>query len=280
MILVIGATGKVGGSAVRHLVAAGHEVRAMTRDPSKLAGAGPGLEAAYGDIDRPETLPPAMEGVEQVFLVAGGWDIPGEEANVIGAAEAAGARHLVLCSSLGVEHGVASGPFHRPGEERLRSSTLSWTILRPGVYMANALMWAETIRAQGVFYEPTGDGAHAMIHHDDIGAVAAAVLGGTGHEGRTYELTGPEAVTAAYCAERLSAVLGRPVQHVDVSDEAFRAAMAGSGAPEVLVDSLARYYAMVKAGQFDMVTPTVGDLLGRPGRTFDDWAAENAPAFG
>jgi len=279
VILVIGATGKVGGSAVRHLGDGGHRVRALTRDPSKVA-TGPGLEAAFGDIDRAETLPPAMEGVDAVFLVAGGWDIPGEEANVIGAAEAAGVRHIVLCSSLGVEHNVASGPFHRPGEERLRASSLSWTILRPSVYMANALMWAESIKAQGVFYEPTGDGAHAMIHHDDIGAVAATVLTGDGHEGRTYELTGPAAVTAAQCAETLSAVLGRPVQHVDVSDEAFRAGMSASGAPEVLVDSLARYYAMVKAGDFAMVTATVPELVGRPGHTFENWATENVAAFG
>lgn len=279
MILVIGATGNVGSQAVRGLVAKGAAVRAFSRDADKAAALGPDVEAVEGDLDRPETVAPAFDGVDKVFVVAGGGNIPAEEANLIDEAEKAGVTHMVLLSSLGVEHGVASGPLHGPGEERLRSSTLSWTILRPSVFMSNALMWGDTIRAQGVFYEPTGTGSHAMIHPGDVGAVAAEVLTTTGHEGRTYELTGPEAISSDQCAASLAAVLGIDVRHVDVPDEAFRDGLSKAGLPPMLVDSLARYYAMVKAGEFAMVTSTVQEVLGRPGRTFAEWAVENRAAF-
>lgn len=280
-MLVIGASGKVGTQAVRALVDKGLSVRAFSRDPAKIDALGLGVEAVRGDLDDPATIPPALDGVEKVFLVAGGWDIPTEETNVIEAAEAAGVAHLVLLSSLGVEAGVASGPLHAPGEARLRSSSVAWTILRPGVFMANALMWRDTIQAQGVFYEPTGTGRHAMVHPTDIGEFAAELLATNGpeHAGVTYELTGPEAISSADCAATLTAALGTDVRHVDIPDEAFRDAMTKAGAPPTLVDSLARYYAMVKAGEFAMVTPTVESLLGRPARTFRQWAAENAATF-
>ena len=279
MILVTGATGKVGGQALRRLVDKGLDVRALARDPAKVEALGLGVEAVPGDLDKPDTLPPAMAGVDKVLVVAGGWDIPGEDANMINAAEAAGVGHLVLLSSLGVDAGVGSGPFHAPGEEKLRSTRLTWTILRPGFYMANVMMGRDAIVAQGAFYEPTGTGRHALIHPADVGDVAAEVLASDGHAGKTYELTGPEAISSADCAAALSAALGREIRHVDVPDEAFRAGLAQAGVPAPVADNLARYYAMVKAGDFAMVTSTVPDLLGRPARTFKEWAAENAGAF-
>ena len=277
--LVIGAGGKVGTVAVRRLVEYGVPVRALRRDP---AGAAPGdgaVELVQGDLDRPETLPPAFAGADRVLLVAAGADIPAEEAAAIAAAEQAGVKHFVLLSSLGVDAGVASGPAHAPGEARLRASGIPWTILRPGFFMANAMMWRDTILAEGVVYEPTGAGRHAMVHPADVGEVAAEVLCSPGHEGRIYELTGPEPVSTADCAAALSAVTGRDIHHVDIPDQAFRDGMTRAGAPPALVDSLARYYAMVKAGQFETVTPVVAEMLGRPARTFGMWAEESAGAF-
>jgi uncharacterized protein YbjT (DUF2867 family) len=279
MILVIGAGGKVGTPAVQRLLDKGLAVRALTRDPARTAATWPAVEAVAGDLDRAETLAPAFAGVDAALVISAGNDVAGEDTNAIDAAVAAGVGHLVLLSSQGAIAGVASGPFHAPGEERLRASGLSWTILRPAIFMANAVMWRDSIKAQGVFYEPTGTGAHAMIDPTDIGEVAAEVLSTPGHDGQTYELTGPEAVTSADCAAALSAALGTEVHHVDIPDEAFRQGMAASGAPPVLVDSLARYYAMVRAGDFERVSPAVADLLGRPGRTFAEWAAENAAVF-
>jgi uncharacterized protein YbjT (DUF2867 family) len=279
MILVTGASGKVGGQALRRLVEKGLEVRAFVRDPAKIEALGLGVEAVQGDMDQADTIPPAMAGVDKVLIVAGGWDIAGEDANFIAAAEKAGVGHVVLLSSLGVEAAVASGPFHAPGEEMLRSSALSWTILRPAFFMANALMWRDTVVGQGVVYEPTGTGGHSLIHPADVGDVAAEVLATDGHAGQTYELTGPEALTSADCAAALSEALGREIRHVDVPEEAFRGGLAQAGVPAPVADNLAKYYVMVKAGEFAMVTPTMSELLGRPGRSFREWAAENARSF-
>jgi uncharacterized protein YbjT (DUF2867 family) len=279
VILVIGANGKVGGQALRRLVEKGLDVRAFVRDRAKFDALGLGVEAVEGDLDHADTIPPAMAGVDKVLVVSAGWDIPTEDANAIAAAEQAGVRELVLLSSLGVEAGVASGPFHGPGEATLRNSNLSWTILRPGFFMANALMWRDTVVGQGVVYEPTGAGRHALVHPDDVGDVAAEILAGEGHEGRIYELTGPEAVSSADCAAALAAVLGREIRHVDVPEEAFLGGLAQAGVPAPVAENLARYYAMVKAGDFAMVSPDVEHILGRPARTFQEWATENAGAF-
>lgn len=279
MILVIGAGGKVGTPAVRRLIDMGLPVRALTRDPATVVDGWQGVEVVAGDLDHADTLPPAFEGVDKVLLISAGNDIATEDANAIDAAVAVGVGHLVLLSSQGVMANVASGPFHAPGEERLRGSGMTWTILRPSIFMANAALWRDTIKAQGVFYEPTGTGAHAMVHPADIGEVAAEVLSSSGHDGQTYELTGPEAVTSADCAAALSSALGTDVRHIDIPDEAFRQAMAGFGAPPVLVDSLSRYFAMVRAGEFDRVSPAVPDILGRPARSFAQWATENVAAF-
>jgi uncharacterized protein YbjT (DUF2867 family) len=279
VILVIGANGKVGGQALRRLVEKGLDVRAFVRDRAKFDALGLGVEAVEGDLDDADTIPPAMAGVDKVLVVAGGWDIPGEDANVIAAAEQAGVAHVVLLSSLGVEAGVASGPFHAPGEEKLRSSGLGWTILRPAFYMANALMWRDTIVGQGVIYEPTGTGRHSLVHPADVGDGAAEVLASDGHAGQTYDLTGPEALSSADCGAALSAALGREISHVDVPEEAFRQGLAGAGVPAPVADNLAAYYALVKTGAFEGVSSTVPDILGRPARTFADWVAENAGAF-
>ena len=254
-------------------------MRAFVRDRAKVEALGLGVEAVQGDLDHADTIPPAMAGVDKVLVVSAGWDIPAEDANAIAAAEDAGVGHLVLLSSLGVEAGVASGPFHAPGEARLQESKLAWTILRPGFFMANAMMWRDTVVGQGTIYEPTGTGRHALVHPADVGDVAAEILATDGHDGRTYALTGPEAVSSADCAAALSAVLDRDVRHVDIPDEAFRKGMADAGVPAPIAENLAKYYAMVKAGEFAMVTTDVEDILGRPARTFREWAAENAGAF-
>lgn len=279
MILVTGASGKVGGRALRRLVEKGLEVRAFARDPAKVDALGLGVETARGDLDDPSTIRPAMAGVDTVFVASAGWDIPGEDANLIAAAANAGVRHVVLLSSLGVEAGVASGPFHAPGEDTLRASGLPWTILRPGFFMSNATMWRDTVVGQGSVFEPTGSGRHALVDPADVGDVAAETLATDGHAGRIYELTGPRAISSADCASALSDALGREVRHVDVPDAAFREGLTNAGVPPAIVDNLARYYALVKAGEFEMVTSAVPELLGRPARTFEEWVAENAGAF-
>lgn len=279
MILVIGATGHIGGRALRDLATAGVNVRALSRNPAKLPSLGDHVEAVAGDLDHPRTIAAALEGVDRVLLSAASNNPVVHEANVIRQAGDAGVGHLVLVSSLGVDYGVGSGPAHQPGEVALRSSGLSWTILRGMAYMTNALRWCDTIRSSGAFYEPTGTGRQAMIDPEDIGAVAAKVLTSPGHEGKTYELTGPVALSSDDYAAKLAAAAGRPIRHVDIPDDAFRDAMLNAGVPSAVLEPVAGFYALVKAGRLDIVTPTVEEILGRPASTFDAWAERNAAAF-
>jgi uncharacterized protein YbjT (DUF2867 family) len=130
-----------------------------------------------------------------------------------------------------------------------------------------------------VFYEPTGSGRYAMIDPADIGAVAAKVLTEAGHDAKTYDLTGPEALSSGTYAAKLATAVGRPIRHVDIPAEAFEDAMLKAGVPQAVLEPVAGFYALVKAGRLQIVTPTVEQILGVPATAFDAWAQRNADAF-
>jgi uncharacterized protein YbjT (DUF2867 family) len=279
MILVFGATGNVGSAALRDLAGTGAEVRAFCRDPARLGDAIEHVEVVQGDLDRPETIEPAWDGVDKVLLAASGDHLVDNEATVIDQAAQAGVGHVVLLSSEGVTHGVASGPFHKPGEDRLRASDVPWTILRGVEFMTNSLRWRDEIRARGTFSEPTGTGRRAMVDPADIGAVAARVLTSSGHEGRIYTLTGPESLAAADYARAQAAATGREIRHTDISEDDYAQFFLRMGVPPTAVDSVVRFYTLVRSGTFDYVTADVEQILGRPPTTFATWAADHAELF-
>ena len=209
MILVTGATGTVGRELITQLTASGTRVRGMSRYPER-AGLPADVEMVRGDLGRPETLGPAVDGAERVFLLAGGPDGPMHEANLVAAAMRAGVRHIVKLSVLAAGHD-GDDPitrWHLAGERTIEASGLAWTFLRPGAFMANALMWADTIREQGTVYAPYTTARTAPIDPFDIAAVAARVLTQTGHEGRAYSLTGPELLSPPERADEMTVILG------------------------------------------------------------------------
>ncbi len=280
MILVLGATGTTGGEVARQLIAAGHRPRLLVRTPDKAAAFADGAELARGDLGDPESLRAAMRGVERVYLVSSGGDLVGLEGNVIDAARASGVRHVVKLSVLGADAPeIFFARAHAESERRLRESGLAWTMLRPGNFASNTLGWAETIRTQGAFYQPTGEGRWAAIDPADIGAVAVRALTEPGHEGEAYALTGPEALSVASYAAVLAEVLGRPVRFVDVPPEAAREGMLGAGMPPAYVDGLLDLMAAMKADRMAEVTDGVPRLLGRPATPFADWARRHRAAF-
>lgn len=281
MILVTGATGNVGRHLLDGLAAADVPARVLVRDPARLSGPHDHLEIVTGDLDVPATLAPAMDGVGRVFLLAPGPDVPAQDAAVIGAAADAGVEHVVMVSSLGAElGGIAGGRPHLPGEALLRESGLAWTLLHPSEFMTNTLWWRDTITGTGSIFVPTGTGRIGFIDPADIAAVAAHVLTTDGHHGRTYRLTGPAALTTADVAAHLADVLDRPVQHIDVTPEAFRAGMDQAGLPPALIEMQVEYCAAVRAGTVDIVTDDVPRLLGRPATDYLTWARAHATAFG
>ncbi|HWL86443.1 MAG TPA: NAD(P)H-binding protein [Polyangiaceae bacterium] len=280
MILVIGANGTVGSHVVHQLVEAGRKVRVLARDASKATKHGKDAEIAVGDLARPETLGPAFSGVVKVFLLSNG---PEQiEAQAIDAAKAARVAHIVKLSSMGFgpeRDALTVGNWHRAAEAHLQASGVAWTILRAGGFSTNALGWVHTINTKDAAFAATGDGKVAVIDPRDLAAVAVTALTQPGHEGKSYELTGPEALSLGEQVVRIGAAVGRSLRFADIPAAAARDAMLQTGMPAPLVERMLEVMAAIKAGGAATVSPDVPRVLGRAARTFSDWARENAAAF-
>ena len=214
MILVTGATGNAGGATVEALAASGEPVRAVSREERDWPD---GVEGATGDLNRAESLVPALAGAEAVFLMSG---YEGME-DLLAAAREAGVRRVVLLSSSSVPAGDmdnAMTRYHVVSERAVKDSGLDWTMLQPNSFMTNTLQWAPQLREGDVVSAPFADVAVATIDPADIGAVAAAALSRPGHEGQSYRLSGPESLLPADRLRILAGVLDRDLRLDPQSD--------------------------------------------------------------
>ena len=280
MILVTGATGTVGREVVLQLVAAGERVRAMTRDPKK-ADFDPKVEVVAGDLGDPGTLDGAVAGVDRVFALSTGPQLGVHDANLARAAKKAGARHVVKLSVLGAgsdAHNVIAD-WHEAGEKAIRESGLAFTFVRPGMFMSNALNWARTAKSQGKVFSNYRDGKVPPVHPRDIAAVAVKALTSSGHEGKSYPLTGGEALSMEEQVAILSEIVGKPIVFVRISDDAAREGMLKAGMPPVMVEALVEISGAQRTGTASEPLPTVEQVLGRKPLTWADWVRENAAAF-
>ena len=284
MILVTGATGHVGSELVRLLAEQGAPARALVHSPDKAAPIQHlGLETALGDYEQPDTLDAAMKGCDQLFLLSPPTPRqPQQEQHVIDAARRAGLDHVVKQSVpwAGPDAPVVFCRWHGQVEQHLAQSGLAYTLLRPSSFMQNFLLSAQQVADQGILYGMFGEGRVAFIDARDIAAAAAELLTNPGHQGASYTLTGPEALSAAEVAERLSAATGRQVRSVDLGPDGYRQALAGAGMPGWLVDGVVESNTMLAAGHAATVTNEVARLTGRPPRTFAQFAADHQAAFG
>jgi uncharacterized protein YbjT (DUF2867 family) len=280
MILVAGATGNIGSEVVRRLVDEGHRVRVLSRNSEQAARFPKSVEFACGDLQEPETLKVPLTGVEKAFLLAGAMELQGITRNFAAAARRAGVKQIVLNSSgtIGLLKKTKIAERHLEAENELRSSGLRWTMLRPGNFASNTARWAGMIRAQGTVFAP---GNHKTVPIDprDIGTVAAAVLGGSGHEGKTYDLTGPEAMRPSEQVACIGKAIGKTLKFVEISAVAARANMLKSGMPEIMVDSILELIEADGAETTPHITTTVQDVTGRQARTFAEWSKDHAKAF-
>ena len=283
MILITGATGNNGRELVRQLAAAGQRVRALVRNPAKAADhKGPNVELAVGDFDQPATLDAALRDVEKAFLLTPVAEHFVEwQSAFIEAAQRAEVKHLVKFSGMGADSGakVELLRLHDETDNLLRNSGVSFTILQPNSFHQNILSAADTIRTQGAFYWPLKDAAQSTVDVRDINAVATRVFTSPGHEGKTYVITGPEALTFQQAAEKLSAVLGRDIQYVDVPLSAAADGMRKSGMPEWNVRALGELLGYFASGAAATVTDTVPRLLGRPAISFEQFVQDHRAAF-
>ena len=283
MILITGATGRVGGATLKQLRSRGVPVRALVRNAEKAAlVAGPLVETVIGDLARPRSLEAALEGVTSALLVSPLDPHQVElQGNFIDAAKRAGRVHVVKISGLGtaLDSPVRSGRWHAQTEKHLEDSGLPFTHLRPPFFMQNILRFAPTIRASGEFVGSLNRGRVAMIDVDDIAAVAATALTAPGHAGKAYTLTGPEALSYQDVAEKLSRSLGRRVAYKDVALEVMRERLLASGMPAWHVDVQVDFSTALGAGQASTVTNAVEAVTGSPPRTFDQFIREHIALF-
>jgi uncharacterized protein YbjT (DUF2867 family) len=279
MILVTGASGTVGKAVLNEVVRSGAQHKAMYRSAAEAAKAPAGTQTVVADFAKNETLAPALRGVESMYLVCSPIpDLPQLEGNMIEASAAAGVRHIVLNSALGAgDYGKSFPSWHRKVEDKLKSTGISFTILRPNSFHQNVLTYfAPSIRAQGVFYSSMGQARVSFLDVRDIAAVAAKTLAGGQHSGKTYELNGPEALSYAEVAEKITKHAGRAVQYVDIPLEAQGKAMLEQGMPGWQIDALLdlqEYYTSGKGGAVDQL---LRNLLERPPITMDRFLAESA----
>jgi|HubBroStandDraft_6_1064221.scaffolds.fasta_scaffold00783_2 uncharacterized protein YbjT (DUF2867 family) len=280
MILVTGATGTVGREVVKQLLAAGEQVRAMTRNPA-TAKLDARVEVVQGDFDAPDTLARAVDGVDRVFSLTFGPQTGTHERDLAREAKKAGVHHIVKLSAIGGDRETKNAIrlWHEEGEEAIKETGIGWTVVRPGGFMSNALHWRGTIRTQGKVFSNYGEGKLPSIHPRDIAAVAVRALTSNGHEGKTYELTGPQALSIREQVDILSEALGRRIEYVPIPDDAARKGMEKAGMPALLIDALIPFAAFIRSGRAAEVLPTVEKVTGRSALTFHDWAREYANMF-
>jgi len=279
-ILVIGATGRVGGEVVSELLAAGLPVRALTRRP-EAAGLPAGVEIVAGDLTVPESLDASFQGVGAVFLV---WTAPPATAPAVVARLAEHAPRVVLLSSPHqTPHPFFQQPnpmaaFHAELERLMAAARLESTILRPGMFASNTrLWWAAQIQQGDVVRWPYGSVETAPIDERDIAAVAVRALANDRHIGGDYVLTGPQAMSQAEQVRAIGDALGRRLRFVELSPDEFRREMADR-APAPVVEMLLNAW-HAASGHPAFLTSTAADITGKPARTFQQWAADHADEF-
>ena len=279
MILITGASGNVGREVLKQVAEGGGPVRAAFQSREKAAGAPKGVDVAVVDFNQPETLRAALKGVERVFLVGPPTEqLPALEGKAMDVIRQTGVRHVVKLSSIGGESTFPRQ--HAKSEEYVVSTGVPYTFLRANGFMQNVVNFnTQTINSQNAFYGCQGKGRVSEIDIRDIAAVAVKVLTEGGHVGKTYTLTGPEALSNDDVARILSDNLGRQIQYVDLPEAQFRQAALSAGVPQWSADAVIDLQRWYREGKAAIVTDDVEQILGRKPISFAQFVRDYRSAF-
>lgn len=266
---------------VQHLRRMNALVRVAVRDRTKAAQQfGTELELCEFDFGNETTFGPALADIRAIFL------LPPLGANqtaivnrFIDVAKTAGAIHIVKLSAIDAdrEPPFAVGSWHSTSDRHVRSSGVSFTLLRPNSFMQNFINYFPP--RDGVIYLPWGNGRASFVDGRDIAEVAARALTDESHANQTYTLTGPAALSIGEVADILSNTVGREIKYVDVPESAAREGMLQAGLPEWQVDSLLELHAINKQSCWSTVTRDVENITGRPPTDFVTFARDYAEKF-
>ena len=273
-LVITGASGHLGRRTAELLLdqVEPSKVVLVSRRPEEIADlATRGAETRRGDFDDPASLAEAFAGGDRLLIIS--TDAIGQRvaqhANAIDAAKRAGVRAVAYTSlpNPSAENPAAVSTDHRETEALLTASGLEWTLLRNALYSEYRIPEAQAALASGTFHHNQGEGRSAYVSREDCAAVAAAWLaGGSEHAGRTYDVTGPELLSADDLARAYAAAGGSPVTATNVDDDAFVAGMQGGGLPPEVARLLASFGAAIRGGHLDQSPDTVSELTGRPPR--------------
>ena len=254
MILLTGATGRVGSAAAKALARTNIPFRALVRDPDKVAFDPDAAEIVQGDLNYPAIVEQALRGVSRALIVMGNHpDQAKLERQFASLAADAGVSHLVKVSSMeAAPDATATLPKnHCDTEQHIASLGVDWTFLRPNYLMQNMLMYAGSIALTKSFALPLGTAKTAMIDSRDVGEVAA----------------------------RMGTRLERPVSYVAQSPEAFREVLGQFIQSMWQLDAVCELFAEIDAGSLEEQHSTTADLLGRPAVDLETFTRQFAGAF-
>jgi NAD(P)H dehydrogenase (quinone) len=277
-VVITGASGHLGRLVAEELLARmpASELVLVSRHPEAIADLGErGATVRRGDFDDPASLAPAFEGGERLLLIstlAVGRRVPQHRA-AIEAASAAGVRHLVYTSfpKPFADHPV--GPIateHGETEAILQESGLDWTVLRNATYAELQVAPGALAVAGGKLYTNAGDGRLVSVSRRDCARAAASVMTTDGHEGKTYDVTGGEALSQSQLAGLLSEVSGRSIELIPVGDRTLSWGLTRNGAPKPIARAIVAFGKAVREGYYDVVDPAVTTLTGAPPSSLRD----------
>jgi uncharacterized protein YbjT (DUF2867 family) len=256
----------------------------MVRSPeaTEKVDALAGAELVVADFDDASSLERALSGVGRSFLLTSSSErAEAQQLAFVDAAKRAGVGQIVKLSQLAADPNspVRFLRYHAAVENAILESGIPYTFLRPNLFMQGLLAFRDSILAEGKFFAAAGDARISAVDVRDIAAVAAAALTEDNHQGRSYDITGPEALTHEEMADRLSDTLGRQIVFVDVPPEAMQQALLGAGLPPWQADGLIEDYAHYRRGEASAVASGVEDATGSKPRSFSDFARDYAFAF-
>jgi uncharacterized protein YbjT (DUF2867 family) len=284
MLLVTGATGNVGRAVLSELAGRPITVRALLRDPAKLAVHAANIEAVAGHLSDPASLHHALQGVEAVFLASALCPQMSElHLALLTAAKEAGVQRVVQLSGIGANSEICCARALRwlgQLEKQASRSGLSVTQLRPTFFMQNLLQFGSTVARQGLIAGPFRDGQWTWVDARDVGAVGAAVLLDSSHAGRIYTVTGTESLSYGQIAERLGRILEQPIRYVDITANEARGRLQAAGISPVMIEATLELWDACASNLVNVApNDVVQQLTGRRARSFEEFVTEHRSHF-